>query len=50
MAPLTVKVYVAWWLKPYFYVLATISALTGMEPNYARVNYWIKRAVKFKAA
>lgn len=49
MAMLTFKVRIAWWLKPYFYVLATISAITGMEPNYERVNYWIKRAVTVKA-
>lgn len=45
---LTLKVSVAWWLKPYCYMLATISALTGMEPDWERVNYWIGRAVRVK--
>jgi disulfide bond formation protein DsbB len=51
MATLTTKieVRVAWWLKPYFYVLATIHALTGCEPNYERVQYWINRAITAKA-
>lgn len=44
------KVTVAWWLKPYFYGLATMSALSGMEPNYERAKYWINKAVKVKVA
>lgn len=52
MASLTLKckVTVAWWLKPYFYCLASIAALTGLEPNYERVNYWINKAVKVRLA
>lgn len=46
---LTMKVSIAWWwLKPYFYILATVCALTWLEPNYERVNYWINKAVKVK--
>ena len=48
MARLTLKVRIAWWLKPYFYALATISALTGLEPNYDRVNYWINKAMRLE--
>jgi hypothetical protein len=44
----TFRVGLAWWLKPYFYVLATLCAITGIEPNYERVNYWIDRAIKIR--
>ncbi len=47
---LALKVSLAWWIKPYFYCLATMSALTGMEPSYERVSYWIGKAIKIKAA
>jgi hypothetical protein len=46
----TLNVSIAWWLTPYFYLLATMCAITGREPNYDRVNYWIGKAVKVKAA
>lgn len=49
MATCALKIHVAWWLKPYFYVLATIHAVTGCEPNYERVQYWIRKAVTVKA-
>lgn len=41
---LTVKV--VWWLKLYFLCLAVTAAITGREPNWIRVNYWIRRGVK----
>ena len=42
----TVGVRQAWWLTPYFYVLATISALTGRDPDWKKVEYWIAKALK----
>jgi hypothetical protein len=45
----TTEVRIAWWLKPYFYMLALICAFTGREPNYERVQYWIRKAVTKKA-
>jgi hypothetical protein len=47
---LKIRVTIAWWLIPYFYVLASIAVLTGLEPNYDRVNYWINKAVKAKVS
>lgn len=44
----TVEVKTAWWLKPYFYVLAAMSALTGREPDWKKVEYWIAKALKPK--
>lgn len=49
MAKLTVKLHIAWWLKPYFYMLALVCAFTGREPNYERVKYWVSKAVTAKA-
>lgn len=43
-----VKVTVAWWLMPYFYVLAAMSAITGREPDWDKVTYWIDRALTAK--
>lgn len=45
----TMKISVAWWLQPYCYTLAAICAITGREPNYDRVNYWIIKALSVKA-
>jgi hypothetical protein len=50
MATMTfkVRVKVAWWLAPYFHCLAAMCAITGREPNYERVQYWINRAITAK--
>lgn len=47
---LALKVSFAWWLKPYFYGLAIMSAITGLEPDYERAKYWINRAMKVRVA
>ena len=46
----TLKVRVAWWLTPYMYGVAIISALTGREPDWERVNRWINRAITAKVS
>jgi hypothetical protein len=43
-----VQITVAWWLKPYFYGLAIVSAVTGLEPDEAKVTRWIDRALSVK--
>ncbi len=43
------NVRVAWWLKLYFYGLATLCAITGCEPNWQHVKYWINKGVTVKA-
>jgi hypothetical protein len=50
MATITLHVRLAWWWKPYIYGLATMAALTGAEPNWDRVNYWIGRAMTLGCA
>ncbi|MES2787637.1 MAG: hypothetical protein V4684_19380 [Pseudomonadota bacterium] len=45
---LKIRVKVAWWLKLYFYALATTSAISGREPDWNRVKYWINKGVSAK--
>lgn len=40
------QVKVRWWLRLYLYGVALTSYLTGMEPDYAKVQKWINRGVK----
>lgn len=50
MATMNMKISVkrAWWLKPYCFGVAAMSALTGREPDWEKVNRMIRRAVTFK--
>jgi hypothetical protein len=50
MAKITItgKVKIAWWLKPYFYGVAAMSALTGLDPDWEKVTRVIDRAISFK--
>lgn len=45
MISVRARVRVAWWLKLHFYGLATCCALTGREPDWGRVSYWINKGV-----
>lgn len=45
---ITLRITMAWWWKPYVYGLATMAAITGREPNWERVNVWVKRAMKVR--
>ena len=45
---LTVKVKVAWWLRPYLSVLSFFCLLTGAEPNWAKLSRVVDRAVKLR--
>lgn len=40
------QVKVRWWLRPYLHSVALTSYLTGMEPDYTKVQKWINRGVK----
>lgn len=46
---LRLKVKLAWWFRPYVYCLAVVSAITGREPDWGRVQKWIDRALRIKA-
>jgi len=43
---LKLKVTMAWWFRPYVLGLAFMSAITGREPDWSRVQRWIDRAVR----
>jgi len=45
---ITLRITMAWWWKPYVYGMATMAAITGREPNWERVNVWVKRAMKVR--
>jgi len=43
------RVKVAWWLTwVYLPLMALIAVLTRREPNPAKVEYWVRRAITFK--
>jgi hypothetical protein len=44
----TVTVSFKWWFWPYFYGLLTISLITGLRPDYKKVEYWATRAMRLK--
>lgn len=46
MATITFKIKLAWWLKPYVYGFAFVSAITGLEPDWTRVKRWIDKGVR----
>lgn len=48
MASCDIKVKLAWWLKPYIWGVATVSMLTGCEPDWAKVERVIKRAIRMR--
>lgn len=41
-----IEITVAWWLHPYFYVLATLCAIFGMEADEDKLNRVIARAMR----
>lgn len=45
---ITLDVRIAWWLRHYLFGVATMCALTGMEPNPDRLHYWIDKGVTVK--
>lgn len=45
----SLNVHIAWWLMPYLRTLAFICAMTGIEPNMARVKRLIERGINSQA-
>ncbi len=43
-----IKVYAAWWLKPYLYGVAFMCAFMGCDFDEDKVNRMINRALRFK--
>lgn len=50
MATLTVKLHVAWWLKPYFYMLALICAFTAGSRTTSACSIGLARPSRSSAA
>lgn len=48
MGKVTGKLYVrvAWWFRVYYFGLLTFCAITRLQPDYQRVEYWTRRAIK----
>lgn len=44
----TVRVYVAWWLRWYLVSVAVMSKLTGLSLDPDKVGYWVRRGVRLK--
>lgn len=40
------SVTIAWWLKPYLFVLALLCVMTGRVANQAKLEATIKRAMR----
>lgn len=49
VATLTVRIKVAWWLRWYVAGLLTVSRITGAEPDMAKVERVVRRAVRLEA-
>ncbi len=41
-----VRTRVAWWIVPYLRLLKLFMLVTGMEPDHAKVDRLIRRAIK----
>lgn len=46
---LIVDVKISWWLRYYLIGVSMMCYLTGAQPDYDKIDYWISRAVKIKA-
>lgn len=45
-ATITVEISIAWWLRPYLAGVSLMCWLTGLEPDEARVCYWVRKGLK----
>ncbi|MGK5053600.1 hypothetical protein [Janthinobacterium sp. RB2P8] len=45
-----IEIHVAWWLFPYLNTVRALCFLLGVEPNMARVDYWVRKGLTFKPA
>lgn len=43
-----VYIRVRWWLTWYLHGVSLMSRLTGLPPNWGRVDKWIDRAIYFE--
>jgi len=43
---ITCKLTMRWWLRVYLECVVLTSLLTGLEPDWDKVGYWIGRGMK----
>jgi len=43
---LTVRVHIAWWLRPYLYALAFFAAMMGTDPDPEKLGHVFARAIR----
>jgi len=48
MNVMKVEVSTAWWLIPYFYILAIVCTVCRTEPDEQKLTRMINRALRFK--
>jgi hypothetical protein len=47
---LTITISVAWWLAPYLWCLVFVSVLSRREPDWAKLERVIARAIRLRVA
>jgi len=43
-----VQVRPRWWLKHYLCAVVLVSVITGLEPDWRKTEYWIRRGLVLK--
>jgi hypothetical protein len=43
-----VQLRVRWWLKWYIRAVVLFAGMTGLEPNWDRVEFWLRRALHWR--
>lgn len=46
---LELDVVISWWLRPYIWCLSLVAAVTGLDPDAAKLERVVGRAVKVRA-
>lgn len=49
-ATVTAPVRLRWWLRWYLAAVVWFARATGMDPNWNRVEWWIRRGLVIRAA
>lgn len=45
MTKITVKVRIAWWVKPYLRTVLFLCWVFNAEPDMEKVGYWVKKGL-----
>jgi hypothetical protein len=49
LSTIQMRVHIAWWLRWYLFGVVVTSRATGLQPDMAKVRWWIRRAVRVDA-